>query len=110
MKHRILITNWKIIMSIVMFVLLVTALCPSGLNAFETHGNEYRVEDQPNGFFIQDTENVTGYTLFTPASFTTTYFADESVEGSWLLRIYDSVTNGLGGYLAEYKIDIYWKF
>jgi len=43
-------------------------------------------------------------------SFTTTYFADESVEGSWLLRIYDSVTNGLGGYLAEYKIDIYWKF
>lgn len=43
-------------------------------------------------------------------SVTTTYFIDREVNGTWLLRIYDEVPNGLAGVITYFKIEIFWKF
>jgi subtilisin-like proprotein convertase family protein len=41
---------------------------------------------------------------------TTALFADEDVNGTWLLRINDEVTNGLGGFATNFEIQIFWKY
>lgn len=41
---------------------------------------------------------------------TTALFADEEINGTWLLRIFDEVNNGLGGLATDFNIEIYWKF
>ena len=40
----------------------------------------------------------------------TTFFADEDINGTWLLRIYDDVTNSLGGFATDFSIEIFWKY
>lgn len=40
----------------------------------------------------------------------TTAFMDEDINGTWILRVYDEVTNGLGGYVTDFNIAIYWKY
>lgn len=57
---------------------------------------EYQLWDND---FTQPTDTVT-----------TTFFTDEEINGTWILRIYDEVTNGLGGYATDFNIEIYWKF
>lgn len=41
---------------------------------------------------------------------TTALFADEEINGTWILRIFDEVNNGLGGFATDFNIEIYWKF
>jgi hypothetical protein len=79
MKHFISIPNLKIVISsICLFVLFMAMPCPYEVNAVEIRENEFRAGDQQSGFSIDDTENVTGYTLFTPISSTTTYLINNS--------------------------------
>lgn len=40
----------------------------------------------------------------------TTAFSDEDVNGTWLLRVFDEVGNGLVGYISNFTIEIYWKY
>ncbi len=37
-------------------------------------------------------------------------FTAEGINGTWLLRIYDEVANGLGGVATDFNIEIYWKY
>jgi subtilisin-like proprotein convertase family protein len=40
----------------------------------------------------------------------TALFAGENINGTWLLRIYDEVSNGLGGFATDFHIEIYWEY
>jgi subtilisin-like proprotein convertase family protein len=40
----------------------------------------------------------------------TTSFENEDINGTWLLRFYDEVANGLMGFATDFTINIYWKF
>lgn len=41
---------------------------------------------------------------------TTVSFINEEINGTWLLRVYDEDNNGLGGYITNFTLEIYWKF
>lgn len=40
----------------------------------------------------------------------TTSFENDDINGTWILRMYDEVNNGLAGLATGFTINIYWKF
>jgi|GEM_PF-3294370 len=40
----------------------------------------------------------------------TILFENEDINGTWLLRIYDEVSNGLQGFVTDVYLTIYWKY
>jgi hypothetical protein len=103
MTQCISIMNRKFVaLFICMFVLLMTVPCLYGFSAGEIRGNEYRADDQPSGFFMDDTEDFTGYTLFTPVSSTMTYLINNSgdITHTWA----SDYEPALSVYLLDYGV------